>query len=327
MPKYGNRKFSKRYRTLKIPYLKRKAAVPKALKRKRPKRAARPAAGLTLSRPMRTLVDARVNKHLEVKTVKAYLFPPTQVAGVFNKTYYTLRANITDLSVATIIPRICLADDGREIADPDNPTRIGNKIKPVSCYLRVRLYLDSQDTVEGVGAGDRSAIQPYLFIGYNKAAKSFNELTESNWGATVDRFWRSAGKHQMMPTTDVPNSLLGEDGPFDGNRGTFLLGNLNTSLLHPYHIRTPELIRPYGDAIGDPTTGYAGFAGNFLAQKEYTFKIPMPSVLTYSQGDDCFPTNTMPFLACGFTYMNGAQPSGQAPLRIETCVTFKFTDA
>ncbi|MBA7710574.1 hypothetical protein ES703_119517 [subsurface metagenome] len=276
---------------------------------------------------MRSLVDARINRNLEVKTVKAFLFPPTQVAGVFNKTYYTLEAEISDLSVATIIPRIALAKDGQEISDPDNPTRVGNKIRPVSCELRVRLYMDSQDTIEGLGAGDRSSVQPYLFVGYNKTAKSWQELTDHQWGGTVDRFWRSAGKHQSMPTTDVPNSLIGEDGPFDGNRGTFLLGDLNTSILHPYHVRTPELIRPYGDAIGDIAGGYAGFAGNFLAQKEYTFKIPMPSVLTYSQGDDQFPTNTMPFLACGFTYMNGAEPSGQAPLRIEGVVTFKYTDA
>jgi hypothetical protein len=278
---------------------------------------------------MRTLLDARINRHLEVKTIKCALFTPT--SGGSHDTFYTLRPEISLYSVATLIPRIRLASSAAEIANPDAPMRVGSQIKPLSCFLRVRLYLDNQDTIQGNGAADRAAIQPVLFVGYNKAAKSYEDLTANNWDATIDRFWRSGGKFisgSPFPTTDAPQGKFGFDGPFTGERRNFILGEPNSDLLHAYHYKAPQMIRPVG-WYQNPVVeeGGGGFAGQFLTQKEYTFKIPMPSTLNYSNPSDEYPTNTMPFLACGFTYMNGAAPNEQAPLRIETALTFKFTDS
>ena len=277
-----------------------------------------------LTKPMRMLVDHRINRKLETKTLKYSLFPPTDGAG-YNA--YTLRAAITDLSVATIIPAIS------HIADPDNfqgntPFRIGNVIHPKYCYLKVRLYVDQNDTTSGAGAGDRAAIQPYLFIGYNKTNRSYASLTADSWGGTVDRFFRSGAGHGTYPVVTNPGKDMALDCPFDGRRPVMMHGSYNSDILRAYHVRTPELTRDLGYYFGDPTTGYGGMAGKFLAQKEYTFKIPMPKALKYSNTGEIYPMNSaMPFLACGFTYMSGANPSNQAPLRIETSCTFAFTDA
>ena len=278
-----------------------------------------------LSAPMRALVDRRINRKLEPIVLKYSLTPVTQGAG---GNAYTLRNAISSLSMFPIWPAIASVSQTQNPIIANTPYRVGNQIHPKYCYLKVRLFVSQDDTTSGAAAGDRAAIQPYLFIGYNKTERSYDGLTANSYASTVDHFWRSSAINGQYPVPTNIGDEAANDCPFRGDRERFMHGTYNKSLLHCYHQRAPELVRDLGYYFGDPTTGYGGFAGKFLAQRTYNFKIPVPKVFRYSDDGTEWPVNTtFPFLAVGFTYMNGARPSQEAPLRMETSCTFVYTDA
>lgn len=273
-----------------------------------------------LTKPMRSLVDARVDKNMEIKTIKASLWAPTDSGYI----YYTLRPAISSLNVATIIPRLKQATSVGNIANASDPVRLGNVICPKYCKLRLRLWVDQNDTTAGVGSGDRCTIQPYVFVGTCKAAKGYDKLTENTWGV-LQSFWRNSDPYS---TTNVPTGNMGDDAKFDGVRAHFTQGMLNTSKFAPIKggVRTFELIRPLGYTVGDLTGGAAGYTIPYCG-KTLEFNVPMPQKLVYSDDAQDYPGNYNPFVAIGFTYMNGAAPNEQAPLRCESTVQFDYTDA
>ena len=306
-------------RKLKIPYVKR-TKPPAALALRRKTRRARPTAGVRLTRPMRSLVDSRVNAHLETRTIKASLWP--QVKG----TSYNLANHIDDFSVATIIPKIEKVGNVQEFVTPNMPFRSGNVIHPKGCWLRLRLWVDPGDTVTGPAGNDRCMIQPYVFVGTHRARKSYNVLTQNNWEC-LEEFWRG---NPTFNTTANPNIAgTGDASYFTGERGDFTQGQLNRDKFSPIPggLKTFALCRPLGWYANpvEPTAG-GGFAIP-LTQREFMFKIPMPNKLTYTDNDDAYPSNYCPFVAIGFTYMNGAAASLEKPLLVESSVTFQFTDA
>lgn len=273
-----------------------------------------------LTKPMRSLVDARIDKNMEIKTIKASLWAPTD-AGY---TYYTLRPAINSLNVATIIPRLKQATTVGDIANASVATRLGNVICPKYCKLRLRIWVDQNDTTYGTGSGDRCTIQPYVFVGTCKAAKGYAKLTENTWGV-LKSFWRTFDPYSI---TNSPTGGFGDDTDFDGVRAHFTQGCLNTSKFAPIKggVRTWELIRPLGYAVGDITAGGAGFTIPYCG-KTLEFNVPMPQKLVYSDDGEDYPASYNPFVAIGFTYMNGAAPNEQAPLRCESTVQFDYTDA
>lgn len=273
-----------------------------------------------LTKPMRHLVDARVDKNLEVKTVKAALWNPTDA----NFIYTTMRPAITALSVATLIPRLKQASVVSDIANASVPVRLGNVIHPKYCKLRLRIWVDQNDTTYGIGAGDRCTLQPYIFIGTCKSAKSYSQLIANNW-AILRELWRNFTPYA---TTNAPTAEFGDAVPFDGVRSHFTQGCLNTSKFQPIKggIKTFELIRPLGYAVGDPTTGSAGFTIPYCG-KTMEWNIPMPQKLVYSDDIEDYPAAYNPICCIGFTYMNGAAPNEQAPLRVESSLQFDYTDA
>lgn len=307
----------KRYMRRKSP-VRRKTARLAAMVPKRKKRGLRPAQ-VKLTRPMRTLVDRRVNAHLETYTTKNALWAPTDGRDT---TYYTLRPAITELSVATIIPRIF------QDYDPNvGPYRRGNTIHPKFLILRLRLYVDQNDTVYGDQAGDRCAIQPYVFVGTHKGRKSYETLTQNNWECLAD-FWRC---NTNFGTTDQPGTGYGEAKGFSGKRTDFVSGNLNSACFAPISggTKTWALTRPLAYAVpagGVTASGGAGFAIPYNG-REFTFKIPCPAKLKYTDDQSEYPSNFCPFVAIGFTYMSGAEPNDEAPLRVESNVHFSYTDA
>ncbi len=290
-------------------------AVPKALKpvKAKPKTEKK----YTLTTPMRSLVDRRVNKHLETKEIRYLLFDPTSSAG---DTAYTLRNEISDLSIKPLLPRL------QQIEKPEGnaPSRIGNTIHPVSLIVRVKLYLSPDDQSAGLGAADRSAIQPYLFVGHNKNIRNTENLAENNYGTTLPFVWRFSNNSTQAQPADQ-----GVSHPFTGARRPYVQGRLNTTLLRPIKggVKQPVLIRPVGyyHAPDVPESG-GGFATHHV-ERNYIFNVPVPKKLKYNNDMDLFPDNFAPFLMCGFTYVNGAAPSEQAPLRMEASATFKFKDA
>jgi hypothetical protein len=270
---------------------------------------------------MRSLVDRRVDRKMETKELRYMLFTPTSGAG---DTAYTLRNAISELSIKPLLCPI-LQGDSNETPLANSPFRMGNSIMPVSLQLRVKLYIKSDETPQGLGAADRGAIQPYLFIGHNKNIRNNVQLTENNYDTTVPFFWRTSAQE----STQEDPSEAGDVNSFTGQRQQYVVGRLNTTLLRPIKggVKTPVMIRDVGYYQNPAVTeGGGGFANRHI-ERNYVFNIPVPKKLRYSSNDDKFPDNFAPFLACGFTYVGGADASDQAPLRIETNVTFRYKDA
>ena len=302
---------------------KKSAAVPKAMTTKsKPKPNTK---NYRLTAPMRLLVDKRVDKHLETKELRYMLFAPTQGAG---STAHTLRNAIAGLNNdGSIRPLLCpieLSDD----PTANSPYRVGNSIHPVSLQVRVKLYLKSDEDPQGDGAADRGAIQPYLFVGHNKNIKNVVQLQENDYDTTVPYFWRGTS---AQSTQDLPSDG-GLAQPFTGERQQFIVGRLNTTLLRPIKggVKSPVMIRDVGyyqnPLAAGPEAGGGGFSNRHV-ERNYVFNVPVPKKLRYNQNTDLYPDNFAPFLACGFTYINGSAASIQAPLRMECNVTFRYKDA
>ncbi len=280
-----------------------------------------PAAHLKMSAPMRTLVDRRVNKHLETKELRYMLWEPTSGAG---STAYTLRNAISELSIK---PLLCPINQGDSDETPlaNSPFRMGNAIHPVSLQVRVKLYIKSDETPQGSGSADRGAMQPYLFVGHNKNIRNNVQLVEDNYGTTVPFFWRGSSQE----STQENPSEAGITQNFTGERQQFVVGRLNTTLLRPIKggVKSPVITREVGYYQNPVASEGGGGFSNKHVERNYIFNVPVPKKLRYSSNDDKFPDNFAPFLACGFTYVGGADASTQAPLRIETNVTFRYKDA
>ena len=298
--------------------VRRKQKAPKAMTAKskpKPK-----ASNYRLTAPMRTLVDKRIDRKLETKELRYMLWSPTDGNGT---TAYTLRNEISYLSIK---PLLCpISQDNDPLAN--SAFRLGNVIMPTHLSVRVKLYLKVDEDPQGTGAGDRGAIQPYLFVGHNKNIKNIVNLTANNYASTIPFIWRTSSINPS-PTQEAPGTQ-GEVGSFTGYRDEYVLGRYNDSLLRPIKggIKQPVITRPVGFYQNPvPTEGGGGFATSHV-ERNYVFNVPVPKKLTYSNNEAEFPDNFAPFLMCGFTYVAGAEPSIQAPLRIETCVHFKYKDA
>lgn len=280
-----------------------------------------PAAHLKMSKPMATLVDRRVMKKLETKELRYMLFEPTAGAG---STAYTLRNEISPLSIMPLLCKITQPDSNTEPL-ANSPFRNGNAIHPVSLQVRVKLYIKSDETPQGLGAADRGAIQPYLFVGHNKNIRNNVQLAENNFETTIPFFWRGTDQE----STQQNPASAGISQEFTGERQQFIVGRLNTTLLRPIKggVKSPVMTREVGYYQNPVASEGGGGFSNKHVERNYIFNVPVPKKLRYNQNDDEFPDNFAPFLACGFTYVGGADASSEAPLRIETNVTFRYKDA
>lgn len=301
---------------------KKSAAVPRAMvnvKTEKKKAEAKSVKNFRLSAPMRTLVDRRVNKHLETKELRYLLFTPTAGAG---STAYTLRNAISDLSIKPLLCPITQSDEPLG----NSPYRLGNTIHPVSLTVRVKLYVSPADgATQGTGAADRGAIQPYLVVGHNKNVRDTVDLTANNYATTIDNFWRDTNG---ASTQEAP-AEAGISDAFTGERSQYINGRLNTSIIRPIKggVKQPILVRPVGFYQNPVVTeGGGGFATSHV-ERNYVFRVPIPKKLRYNNNNSEYPESYAPFLACGFTYVDGAAASEQAPLRMETNVTFRYKDA
>jgi hypothetical protein len=150
-------------------------------------------------------------------------------------------------------------------------------------------------------------------------------LTANNYDKLLPFVWKaSAG-----PSTQQTPTAQGEAEAFSGYRDQFVLGRYNDSLLRPVKggVKQPVITREVGYYQNPvPTEGGGGFSNRHV-ERNYLFNIPVPKKLNYTNNEAEFPDNFAPFLMCGFTYVAGAEPSHEAPLRIETCVHFRYTDA
>ncbi len=305
--------------------LKRKAPPVKAVvpKRTRYSKAVRAPSRYKLSRPLRYLVDKQINRHLESKVIRFSAYPVTSGAG---SAAYTLRPAITELNMAILVPQIRHANTIPDITAENGPVREGNQINPKWLSIIVTVFQDPSDTNQGVGAGDRGQIQPYIFIGESRSLKNVPALINNNWDDVKNNFWVAPDTF-ATPNDPSPNFYSGDGHQFEGERWQFLQGSLNTKALRPHMVKAPKLVREVGYTSNPvPGDGDAGWNSRYIS-RTYRCRIPCPKVLKYENNTSLYPQNFAPFMAIGFTYMNGAAPNEQAPLRCESQVKFIYTDA
>jgi hypothetical protein len=296
--------------------VRRKQSAPRAIKAT-PRIKPKPMT-FTLTAPMKNLVDKRIDRHQETIMLKNSLFPDTNNT----QCWYGIKPYIDYLNVATIIPRISQSSE----AEANVNIRKGNSICPKYCYVKLRLWVDQNDTTYGLGAGDRCAITPYIFVGNHRSRKAYDVLTQNNWECLAD-FWRCNGP---FGTTNSPAAEgMGDSKGFNGKRYQFNQGKLNTEKFMPVKggVKSFNMTRPLGYAVlNDPLAGGAGFAIPYNG-REFYIKVPMPAKLKYTDNTSEYPSNHCPFVAIGFTYMSGAAPNDETPLRVESTCTFAYTDA
>jgi len=311
---YGRKSYTKRTYTRKSGT----KTAPRAFVAKR-KPYRKRAVGYKLAPPMRAAIDRRIDRHQETILLKNSLFPDTNNT----QCWYGIKPYLDYLNVATIIPRITQSSE----AEANTNIRKGNVICPKYCYVKLRLWVDQSDTTYGIGAADRAAITPYVFVGNHRSRKQYAVLTQNNWQCLSD-FWRCNGP--FGETNNPAQDGMGECRGFNGKRYQFMQGKLNTDKFMPVKggVKCFNLTRPLGWAINsslDPTAG-SGFTIPYNG-REFTIKVPMPAKLKYTDNTSEMPANYCPFLAVAFTYMSGAAPNDETPLRVESTCTFAYTDA
>lgn len=274
-------------------------------------------ASKSIPKPVKRYIKKASLNQLETKELRYMLWTPTTGAG---SAAYTLRNEISELSIKPLLCPILQGD--APVAN--SPFRFGNQIVPVSLTVYVKLYLKSDEDPEGLGAADRGAIQPFLFVGHSKNTRNNVNLTANNYNKILPFVWR---KTDGLSTQENPTDG-GEVSSFTGERGDFVNGRYNDSLLRPIKggIKTPLITRDVIYYQNPAATEGGGGGSNRHVERNYVFRVPVPKKLNYTNNDATFPDNFAPFLMCGFTYVGGAAASNQAPLRIETSCRFKYKD-
>lgn len=305
----GNMPGATRARTskLKLPTEGRRSTYFKAGSSKR-QAAHDQARALSVSDPVRSLVDRRIDSKFETKYLRYNLFQQGK----------TMANEIGKFNVATILPKI--TQGSQPFAN--TAFRTGNSISPKYLTLRVRLIIPSNEMESGTGAADRGGIQPYVFVGQHRDRRSYEALTENNWSC-LDQFWEKT----LGYSTSTNPTEGGAMTRFTGDRPEFLNGVVNKAKFVPMFQKSPKLLRDviYWHAPLEPESGGGG--SNRLVYKELSFNIPIPKTLKFSDNTSTYPTNFMPFLGIGFTYMNGASPSPVEVLHVEANAVLAYTDA
>jgi len=327
--KYATRK---RYGRRRAAPVRRKAKPAAMARRKRATGSRRaPAAGLRLTRPMRALVDRRVDKKLETRVIKFSAFPVTHGGG---SNSYSFQNAITTLSIGQLIPKIESVPSGSttSFVVPNQPYRVGAKINVRWLTVRVRVYTDyGVDSILGQVSGadslDRSQIEPYILL-FKDKERRMDPADSTGIAAALAELWYApcSANTPAYPVGADPPVHTAVSGPFTGERDNFKHGWLNSKRFTKIAARSCFLTRDIGRYTDFGAEG-GGYAGRFAPTKTFTFRVPLPKQLKYANPADNYPSNTsMPWIAIGFSYTNGAAASAQAPLRAETSVSFAFTD-
>ena len=88
----------------------------------------------SVPKPVKRYIKKASLSQLETKELRYMLWSPTTGAG---SSAYTLRNEISDLSIKPLLCPIAQSDD----AKANSPFRLGNEIIPVSLIVKVKLYI------------------------------------------------------------------------------------------------------------------------------------------------------------------------------------------
>lgn len=175
----------------------------------------------------------------------------------------------------------------------DDYNRIGNKIRPTSLVVKVRVTLDG-------GINGSEIYEPRLLILSSRSSKDYLQKTNA-----ID-------PSKLLDTGDthVPYEGWAEDNMCRINHRDYVV-----------HVdKVFSLVKPEG-----VTEGGAAGAGDQIvvgkqSWKDFTFRIATPKTLVYQDETQSWPTNFAPYITLGY-----CQPDGNAsPDRLTTGVHMQF---
>jgi len=245
-----------------------------------------------LAKPVRTLVDRRIDRKVE------------RGATTFHLRRYQFTNLIADaplLRLHTIIPDIAQGDERND--------RHGTSVRLTNLYIKGRIDVPADDNPL-LGNDDRAEIYVRMFVLSCRNYKSLDDVV-ANWTAgdiLNSRFFKNNA------SDSAPTGLY-VDMLSDVNREAFIV----------HHDRVMKLDRSLG-YFPDPTST-SGAATQRPVSRE--FKIPLKvknKVLKYWDPSQVQPSNYQPFVCCLFAYGNGASPSLSAVPYIEYMSKVSFKD-
>ena len=306
------------------------------VRRKAPKRKRAPAAGVKLSRPMRALVDKRIDRHLEETSVR-YFLKPLDTSGGFPtsnfESAYTLRSEISGLNIFSLLPAIVQRVPGQASNELQNfPRRSGGEIRPKFLQVKIRLWTNPDVALFGSQANRFRELQVYAMIGHSKEFRNVPALKTNQLAMEKSFWWRPTnplGAQNLTPTQEDLAITMSATN-FDGSESGRLLGQLNTQRFTATHTWQPQIND--GVAYGVDPDDPLALAGSVMVKTRFyqkTFNIPVPKTMKYEASSDVYPKAFAPFLAIGFNPMNGRSAAGNNTDNL--CMTasckFTYTDA
>ena len=246
---------------------------------------------LKLSKPVKTLVDRRINKSEETHTAY-YLFRPYQ--------FTNLIADNPAQRIWQVMPNLAR---GTERTD-----RIGSEIRPYSLRIKGRVMIPA-DQNPLLGNDDRAQIYIRLMVLSWKMCKNLDDV-ESNWtsGQNLNNFFFKPGASGQAPTGLYSDMLL----------------PINHDMLTTHFDKVYKMNRHY-PFFPDPTST-SGAASQIPVSKEFNINVKCKNKkLCYVNEADVQPSNFAPFVCALFCYGNGANPSSVSAVPyVEYLSTLRF---
>lgn len=170
----------------------------------------------------------------------------------------------------------------------DDHQRVGNKIKPTSCRIKLDI---TNKSPEDNSSRDRTV---HVFLMTARSVKALDNYT-------------------AIPITLMMDKGDGTQTSFDGTTYNAQLP-VNTKEFKVLKHKTFRLVSGFGKP-NSTTSATAGTTdGTITPANSYvrlTMKVPLPKSLIYDRTSSTYPTNSAPFLVIGFTKNDG---DGQAHL-------------
>lgn len=278
-----------RFRYPRVPNNRRQSYLGGVVQRRRKTVAS---ARLRLAKPVRKLVDRRIDSKVE------------RGATTFHLRRYQFTNLISDapvLRLHPIIPDIALGDERND--------RHGTQVRLTRLHIKGRIDVPADDNPI-VGNDDRAQLYVRLFVLSVRNLKSLTDVV-ANWNSgdiLDDRFFKNNAS-DSAPTGSYVDMLS------DVNREAFIV----------HYDKVMKLDRSLG-YFPDPTST-SGAATQRPVSRDFNITMKVKNkILKYWDPGHVQPSNYQPFVCALFAYGNGAGPSASAVPFIEFMSKLSFKD-
>lgn len=169
-------------------------------------------------------------------------------------------------------------------------SRLGDKVSMISCVVKgtISWNEDEEDAVQPIRVRVMCLSQKDITVQ--------SQLTAFNWPKLLKVNDTAIAAENVAYTGDPLNNLY----------------PINTELFTAHYDRQFDLVPNHLGTSGPAVGVVAGLTKNFV---NFSFKVPTPKKLTFSNTADTLCNNACPFIVLGYSY-----PSGQSPDSISTRV-------